>query len=1139
MARRVFCVLLAVLLAIPFTALGAVETAEVKVYTRWSEADQPTEAAEGVDFSWEYLDEAKNGVRIRLLEGSRVNPSQVCVQFVAPDGQWYGFYDTARGSEWMDMNQMSGAPQSCAIVNLMSGEQTESAALLVTGQSGSGADALPPIGGGVEMITPVPQEQLPEGATGYVRTEYAVSMQDMSGNVMESLAQGAAVRFTGASYNDATGALWCEVTTESGAAGYIPLSAMRFISEGEYIEATATPVPQEQLPEGATGYIKANYAVSVVDQSGMVFGTLSEGDAAQFVMTDMYNDATGALWCRVQLADGTTGYIPLSAMRFINQDEYLEAIRQPMPEHETNFAWAGDGAALCDDEGEPIGMLSGSAPVEYDGSEPLYDEQGAPWIFVRQGDMQGFVRADSLRFLTQAEYYDYSKEKLPEHETDYLRVPGGIGVYGEPGVSKFFAIEQDSVVQYTNTYKNDENGVLWCQVKLDNGMIGYIRMSEMRFMTGAEYEEYAKPKETEQPTQTPTEAPTPVPTEQPTLTPTEMPTQAPTPAPTEMPTQVPTPTPTEAPTPQPTAPVVNGYANVTANRVYVRQQPNKDSSAVGSQLNASDVVYIQRTALDDQNRLWYYCKIGQTDRFGWISADYVRKMTADEEENYLRQLGASASPTQQPTPTAVPTQTAQPSSGMVENPVKGYKKALYDVALLQWSNIGAPSTRIIPKGTVLWTEEQVYDANGIKLDHIVVLEGSYTGYINSEALTPMSELEINEYYYNKSNPKPTSTTYNFPSYSTAAFSGYAQVTTSGGTVNFRSAATMSGSNVLARLNNRSLVRVMGQVSTGDGYTWYQCESNGQAGYVRGDFLNLLSIADYTNILSTGAYTSNNATVKVTATASNIQQTTWTTPKPQPTQNTQITIGINPGSALATATARVIPTLSPTATPSPSPAPTLTTTLAPTATVGAQGVGVQLTPEPSQTPAPTATEVVFPTEENKGFSATGLIVALVVLMIVLAGGFYGYSVYNKSRRRQAEEKARRMAAQRQQQRSAVRRPEPPVSPQETQRPYQPAGAQRPANQASAMYRQQMENARPQQRSPYARPEADVGSERPTQNVNSAMPRATVDGRAVGDARSAGEDVYRGRTMPVAPPPTPVGEDAPPRRRRARHIEQDGE
>ncbi|MDY2834408.1 MAG: hypothetical protein SOW46_04315 [Candidatus Aphodomonas sp.] len=1033
MARRVFCVLLAVLLAVPFTALGAVEAASVQVFTRGSEADEPVEVTEGVDYLWVYLDAEKSSVWLQLLPGSRINPEQIQVQFQGKDGQWYQLYSPANGSSWISMYD---EVTSYSLLDMSTDSMTDGVQMTVS----TDAAPQPSEPAGPEII----QEQLPENATGFARAGYTVSLTDGNGNVMDSISEGTAMRFTGNVYNDENGALWCQVQLEQGLAGYIPLSSMQFINESEYIEATATPVPQEQLPENATAYAKTSYAVSLVDQNGSVLASLNEGAAMRFT-GERFNDNTGALWCQVKLQDGTMGYIPLSSMQFINESEYMDAIKQPMPAHETNFAWTDEGSALYDDNGDVIGSLSGSEPVEYDGSEPIYDEQGAPWVLVRQGEKQGYVKAGTLRFMSQEEY-----------------------------------------------------------------------------------EENTKPKETETPA--PTEAPT------------EAPTQEPAPVPTEAPTPVPTEAPVPTVTPAPTAPAVSGYANITSNRVNVRQQPNENSSPVGSQLNASDVVYIQRTVLDEQNRVWYYCKIGQTDQFGWISADYVRKMTADEEENYLRQLGRpTATPITQPTVRTTPQNTVTPQEAC-------HKKAVTDAILLSWGNIAAPRLREIAKGTVLWSIEQVYDGYGVLLDHVIVLGTGESGYVESSRISRMTDSEIYDYYY-KNNPRPTSTTYYIPSDYGNNFSGYAQVTTSGGTLNFRSSPSMSGSNVLARLNNRSLVRVMGQMSTGDGYTWYQCESNGQAGYVRGDFLNLLSVSDYTTILATGAYTSNNATVKVTATAKNIQQTTWTKPKPQPTQGTSVIIGINPGSAVTGPNNRVIPTLTPTATPTVVPTPTLTTTLAPTATAagGAQGIGVQLTPTPSASPLPTETAVAFPTEKNKGFSGTGLIVALAVLLVVVAGGFYGYSVYNKSRRRQAEERARRMAAERQQQRPAVRRPEPPVTPQSAQkpqqRPYQPEGAQHPANQTSAMYRQQMENARqqPQQRNSYARPAAPAGYERPMQNVNSAMPRATVDGRTVGDARSASEsETYRARTMPVAPPPTaPSDGTETPRRRRVTHIEQDGE
>ena len=482
MARRVFCVLLAVLLAVPFTALGAVEAASVQVFTRGSEADEPVEVTEGVDYLWVYLDAEKSSVWLQLLPGSRINPEQIQVQFQGKDGQWYQLYSPVNGSSWISIYD---EVTSYSLLDMSTDSMTDGVQMTVS----TDAAPQPSEPAGPEII----QEQLPENATGFARAGYTVSLTDGNGNVMDSISEGTAMRFTGNVYNDENGALWCQVQLEQGLPGYIPLSSMQFINESEYIEATATPVPQEQLPENATAYAKTSYAVSLVDQNGSVLASLNEGAAMRFT-GERFNDNTGALWCQVQLQDGTMGYIPLSSMQFINESEYMDAIKQPMPAHETNFAWTDEGSALYDDNGDVIGSLSGSEPVEYDGSEPIYDEQGAPWVLVRQGEKQGYVKAGTLRFMSQEEYYDYSKEKLPDHETDYLRVTNGTALYTEPGGSQTYGIGQDTVVSYTGTYKNDAAGALWCQVRTENGQIGYVPMAAMRFMTNAEYEEYTKPK---------------------------------------------------------------------------------------------------------------------------------------------------------------------------------------------------------------------------------------------------------------------------------------------------------------------------------------------------------------------------------------------------------------------------------------------------------------------------------------------------------------------------------------------------------------------------------------------------------------------------------------------------------------------
>ena len=80
MARRIFCILLAVLLAVPFAAFAVVNAATVKVYTRWDASAEPFELTEGVDFTWTYTDAAQSGIALQFPQGSRANASQLRVE---------------------------------------------------------------------------------------------------------------------------------------------------------------------------------------------------------------------------------------------------------------------------------------------------------------------------------------------------------------------------------------------------------------------------------------------------------------------------------------------------------------------------------------------------------------------------------------------------------------------------------------------------------------------------------------------------------------------------------------------------------------------------------------------------------------------------------------------------------------------------------------------------------------------------------------------------------------------------------------------------------------------------------------------------------------------------------------------------
>ena len=412
MARRVFCVLLAVLLAVPFTALGAVEAASVQVFTRGSEADEPVEVTEGVDYLWVYLDAEKSSVWLQLLPGSRINPEQIQVQFQGKDGQWYQLYSPANGSSWISMYD---EVTSYSLLDMSTDSMTDGVQMTVS----TDAAPQPSEPAGPEII----QEQLPENATGFARAGYTVSLTDGNGNVMDSISEGTVMRFTGNVYNDENGALWCQVQLEQGLPGYIPLSSMQFINESEYIEATATPVPQEQLPENATAYAKTNYVVSLVDQNGSVLASLNEGAAMRFT-GERFNDNTGALWCQVKLEQGLAGYIPLNSMQFINESEYIEATATPvpqeqLPENATAYAKTSYAVSLVDQNGSVLASLNEGAAMRFTG-ERFNDNTGALWCQVQlQDGTTGYIPLSSMQFINESEYMDAIKQPMPAHETNF------------------------------------------------------------------------------------------------------------------------------------------------------------------------------------------------------------------------------------------------------------------------------------------------------------------------------------------------------------------------------------------------------------------------------------------------------------------------------------------------------------------------------------------------------------------------------------------------------------------------------------------------------------------------------------------------------------------------------------------------
>ena len=215
--------------------------------------------------------------------------------------------------------------------------------------------------------------------------------------------------------------------------------------------------------------------------------------------------------------------------------------------------------------------------------------------------------------------------------------------------------------------------------------------------------------------------------------------------------------------------------------------------------------------------------------------------------------------------------------------------------------------------------------------------------------------------------------------------------------------------MLTRLSQGTLVKVNTYVSA-DGYEWYQCVSGNTTGYLRGDMIRLLNVREYQNLLTSGNNRPNGGTGnQATPRPSSVTVNTWATNNP----GSPITFITIPPMNYVTAAPL------PTATMTPEPTQTIApATFQPAATITAPAflstgtasglVTVPPTAFAPVTDAPTPNRE-FEKEDDGGFNVGGLVIALVVLLLLAAAGLYGYSVYNKARRQQAEERARKMAA----------------------------------------------------------------------------------------------------------------------------------
>ena len=301
----------------------------------------------------------------------------------------------------------------------------------------------------------------------------------------------------------------------------------------------------------------------------------------------------------------------------------------------------------------------------------------------------------------------------------------------------------------------------WCYVRTDKGE-GYVMAKFVELMMVGEEAAYRAslddpeiaptPEETKQPEET--EIPEVIvpeetdpnypelivpiqpiePTEQPTEKPTEEPTPEPTPEPTEEPTPTPkvTEKPTEEPTETPAPQRLELYARVINDTTPLRGNPNPNAY-LQNILAAEDVVYVFQSQIAEDGMTWYL--VQHSGQWGYVRADLVRIMGAQETADYLAMLEASLA-----TPTPMPADTPEPVG---PESTSAYAKLIKDsVNLRRTPSSSGTSLGRIPKNTLLLVTGAEHD--GTYTWYQVNYNGK-DGYVRSDMAQMLTIAELQEY----------------------------------------------------------------------------------------------------------------------------------------------------------------------------------------------------------------------------------------------------------------------------------------------------------------------------------------------------------------------------------------------------------
>ncbi len=692
---------------------------------------------------------------------------------------------------------------------------------------------------------------------------------------------------------------------------------------------------------------------------------------------------------------------------------------------------------------------------------------GGEWFYVNVNERRGYVSATVVTV-------------LPDEEAAVLmslyRGEGGDGdsvVNPETGLIERWARVIKSNVRFRKKpngdvimkiKKNedvfvddatDENGTLWYRIRY-KGKEGYIMADCLTLYSAVESQNIQF------------QLPTPVPTH--TVPATRVPTSTPTAfIPTPTPTAVPvTPTPVLTSTPQP----YTGYA-VTNTRATVHSGWTADNSVLLT-LNGETLVMIQGQTYVN-NVCWDSIRVISSGVTGFVQDDRLQHISNEVAQEYLLY---QATPTPAPTPDNTPL------------PFTGYAVILMNgVPMRQQTNSNAQYLAILDAGTVVSVLNQSTAEDGTCW--CLIQYGQYLGFVRRDLLRQMSGEEILTYMETiSSRPTATPEVTATPRAQSAMMSCWGII--SRDRVSLRSLPSITDGTALRLMNRNEFVQIQGSFLGDDSQVWQQVLYSGQVGYLRADWVQVLTQGELTRVVTSDDFKSANTTDSSVTGADSIQSyenylvSQWTNPS--------VNASYEPFDPYTTPVAVVA------AAQTPEPKPTSRTTEPPKA-------------------VPTIINNMTVTPPPNASGGSGLTAVLIAAGLLAVGGgvVFSAAAVRSNKRRQALQRAQ--AIRRRQQREQDQADREPVRPRSYRR-----------DSAGGIALEGTARPVPREEAPAAPDSGPMGGE------DEGMTRAF---RRPQPVRADATTIYTGADPANAPPASgPAGQPVRRRRTERNHYDEDG-